>query len=99
MRAYGWRYALRIVEKREDVRIRKQLAESLHNLFAATHVQQPIMDDRDAQCGQFLPWTNVGSMPCLGVTEETQHCIKSTSGAKTPAASRFRRLTSWRMLA
>src|SRR5258708_15856081 len=35
----------------------------------------------------------------LGGYRRTQHCMKSTSGAKTPPASRFRRFTSWRMLA
>src|SRR5260370_6432252 len=35
----------------------------------------------------------------LGGYRRTQHCMKSTSGGKTPAASRFRRFTSWRMLA
>jgi hypothetical protein len=46
MRTDGGRNALRVVENREDIGVRKEAAQGLQNLLPTPHVEQPVVDDR-----------------------------------------------------
>src|SRR5215510_7921878 len=51
MGLHDWASAFRIVEERENVRVREDSAERIDDCFAAAPVQQPIMYDGGAHVG------------------------------------------------
>ncbi len=48
MPANCFRYAVGIVEQREDVGVGQQSAQRLDDFLAAAHIQKPIMDNCNA---------------------------------------------------